>query len=499
MNIKRQPQYNTKSSTSKELDFLISALSERNPFMDFPAFLDWFEKRRSAHLFNVEQISFEDLDQWSFGTSTGNLRHASGKFFTIEGILVETNVGPISQWSQPIINQPEIGILGILTKKFNGVLHFLMQAKMEPGNIGFVQLGPTVQATRSNFTQVHLGKAPPYLEYFFNKSSSNILIDTLQSEQGGRFLFKRNRNIIIETSREVELLDDYCWLTLAQIHKLISKDNMVNMDARSVLASIPFAASELKNLDSINLNLALKKLDAVNASKIPTDMESFNSRVIKSAISSREVLHDSGEVISWFTELKVCYELNVERIPLKFVKGWLKTENQIYHEKKKYFSVIAIAVQASNREVKKWTQPLIKPQGSGLIAYITKNINGILHFLIQAKVEPGNFDIIEMAPTVQCITDSYAQDQPEERPVFLDYILNISPEKICSSTMQSEEGGRFYKESNRCLIVEADDDFSLEVPKNFIWLTLSQIKEFIKYNNYVNIEGRCLLSSLRFI
>jgi len=191
--------------------------------------------------------------------------------------------------------------------------------------------------------------------------------------------------------------------------------------------------------------------------------------------------------------------LNVERIPLKFVKGWLKTENQIYHEKKKYFSVIAIAVQASNREVKKWTQPLIKPQGSGLIAYITKNINGILHFLIQAKVEPGNFDIIEMAPTVQCITDSYEQDQPEERPVFLDYILNISPEKIRSSTMQSEEGGRFYKESNRCLIVEVDDDFSLEVPKNFIWLTLSQIKEFIKYNNYVNVEGRCLLSSLRFI
>ena len=65
--------------------------------------------------------------------------------------------------------------------------------------------------------------------------------------------------------------------------------------------------------------------------------------------------------------------------------------------------------------------------------------------------------------------------------------------------MQSEEGGRFYKESNRCLIVEVDDDFSLEVPKNFIWLTLSQIKEFIKYNNYVNVEGRCLLSSLRFI
>ena len=499
MNINRHPQYVINGTVSKELDFLISALSERNPFMDVSAFMDWFETRRNAHLFNVEKISFEDLDQWSFGTTTGNLCHTSGKFFTIEGILVETNVGPISQWSQPIINQPEIGILGILAKKFNGVLHFLMQAKMEPGNIGFVQLGPTVQATRSNYTRVHLGKSPAYLEYFLNKSSSTVLIDSLQSEQGGRFLFKRNRNIIIETTREVELLEDYCWLTLAQIHKLISQDNLVNMDARSVLSCISFAAPELKDIDSTKLNLNIKKLGAVDASKIPTDLDSFQSRVIASAIDSRGALHDSNEIISWFTELKVCCELNVERIPLKFVKNWLKTENQIHHEKGKYFSIIAIAVQAGNREVIQWTQPLINPQTTGLIAYITKNINGTLHFLVQAKVEPGNFDTIEMAPTVQCITDSFEQDKPEEPPAFLDYILKVPPDKIRSSTMQSEEGGRFYRESNRCLIIEVDDDFSLEVPKNFIWLTLGQIKEFIKYNNYINIEGRCLLSSIRFV
>ena len=134
-----------------------------------------------------------------------------------------------------------------------------------------------------------------------------------------------------------------------------------------------------------------------------------------------------------------------------------------------------------------------------MVAYIAKSINGILHFLLQAKVEPGNFDIIEMAPTVQCITDSYEFDTPEERPAFLDYILNVSPDQIRSSTLQSEEGGRFFKESNKYLIVEAGDEFPLEVPDNFIWMTLSQIKEFVKYNNYVNVEGRCLLSLLRFM
>ena len=51
-------------------------------------------------------------------------------------------------WDQPIIDQPEIGFLGILCKEIKGSLHFLLQAKIEPGNKNFVQLSPTLQATR---------------------------------------------------------------------------------------------------------------------------------------------------------------------------------------------------------------------------------------------------------------------------------------------------------------------------------------------------------------
>jgi dTDP-4-dehydro-6-deoxy-alpha-D-glucopyranose 2,3-dehydratase len=488
-----------KSHNSKALEFLISALSEQNPFMDVSQFSDWFDARRSAHHFRIEEIPFQKLESWSFESSTGNLRHASGKFFSIEGIWVETNAGPLRQWSQPIINQPEIGILGILAKKFNGVLHFLMQAKMEPGNIDFVQLGPTVQATRSNYTLAHKGNTPPYLEYFLDKSDSTILVDSLQSEQGARFLFKRNRNIIIETIREVEMLEDYCWLTLGQIHKLMKRDNTVNMDARSVLSCISFGAPELENKNTSELTSFLQSLDSTESDIFSGGPDDFYSRVLASAVNCDGALYDSEDIISWFTELKVHYELKVERIPLKFVKNWHITPTQIVHDKEKYFSIIAVAVQAGNREVTHWTQPVVKPQKAGLVAYIAKSINGVLHFLLQAKVEPGNFDIIEMAPTVQCITDSYEFDAPEERPAFLDYILSASPNQIRSSTLQSEEGGRFFQESNRYMIVEVGDDFPLEVPNNFIWITLGQIKEFVKYNNYVNVEGRCLLSLLRFM
>ena len=87
-------------------------------------------------------------------------------FLVLKGLGLIQNWGSIKSWDQPIINQPEVGYLGFITKSINGVLHFLSQAKIEPGNVNFVQISPTLQATRSNYSQVHKGKKPLFLEYF---------------------------------------------------------------------------------------------------------------------------------------------------------------------------------------------------------------------------------------------------------------------------------------------------------------------------------------------
>ncbi|CAM5359048.1 GDP-mannose 4,6-dehydratase [Streptomyces cyaneofuscatus] len=89
-------------------------------------------------------------------------------------------------WHQPIIVQPEVGILGILVKEFDGVPHFLMQAKMEPGNSNLLQISPTVQATRSNYTKAHKGADVRYLEYFRGPRQGRVLADVLQSEHQAR-------------------------------------------------------------------------------------------------------------------------------------------------------------------------------------------------------------------------------------------------------------------------------------------------------------------------
>jgi oxidase EvaA len=156
----------------------------------------WLRQRTDANRFRVDPVPFADLTDWSFGPC-GNLVHHSGRFFRVEGLHIVASEGPFAEWEQPIIVQPEIGILGILVKEFDGVPHFLMQAKMEPGNCNLVQLSPTVQATRSNYTAVHQGARVKYLDHFIGRRRGRILVDVLQSEHGAWFFHKANRNMIV--------------------------------------------------------------------------------------------------------------------------------------------------------------------------------------------------------------------------------------------------------------------------------------------------------------
>jgi len=197
--------------------FLKSALTLENPFNTIEQAHKWIEEKNIEVIVNLTKISFCDLDKWHFNKTNGNLVHETGGFFSINGIKVQTNWGEKQKWEQPIINQPEIGYLGIITKEFNGILYFLLQAKVEPGNVNNVQLSPTLQATKSNYSQLHKGEKPLYLNYFQGATKNQVLLDQLQSEQGARFLRKRNRNIIIKIDHDFPIYDNFIWLILGQI------------------------------------------------------------------------------------------------------------------------------------------------------------------------------------------------------------------------------------------------------------------------------------------
>ncbi len=469
------------NNITKEELFLESAnsLDGINSIDDFDV---WFENYYKNHKYSVELIPLNKLNGWDVDPTSGNIKHSTGKFYSIEGLKVKTSFGKTNYWEQPIINQPEIGILGFLTKTFNGLLHFLVQAKMEPGNVNSLQISPTVQATKSNYTQVHGGLKTRYLEYFLDNHNNNIFLDQLQSEQGSRFYMKRNRNMIINVkeSEDIELHESFFWLTLGQILEIVKRDNIINMDSRTVLSGVQYL-----NIENINNEQITQK-----------EASTFSEELyISSSTFGFGATHNFEKIMSWITTLKTEIETEIRKIPLNQLTSWSNNGNVISNENKTFFSIVGVSVTAGDREVTKWNQPLLNSLDGGVHCFFVSKISGILHFLVQAKSEPGNLDLIELAPTIQCSLANYSSHT--NYPHYIDLLDQIPSENIHFDTMQSEEGGRFYHDQNRYVIAEVDSAMVREIKPNYKWMTLGQIKELIRFNNYFNIEARGLLSCLK--
>nr|BAQ21944.1 putative TDP-sugar 2,3-dehydratase [Streptomyces versipellis] len=459
--------------------FTSSAMAADPSLRSTSDFQEWWESRRNATRFSAEQVPFGDLEGWRFERDTGNLTHESGRFFVVQGLRITTEQA--GSWSQPIINQSEIGILGILVKEFNGVLHCLMQAKAEPGNINGLQLSPTVQATRSNYTRVHGGANTRYLEYFRGDRRGQTLVDSLQSEQGAWFWHKRNRNIVVRTDEDVPLHDDFHWLTLRQLRKMLTVENLVNMDSRTVLACIPYARPQ---------------------GPVPTDADPYTQALLRSYGNDGEdpdgyddcggSLHTLSELLSWFTEAKTRCGWTAQPIPLAEVTDWSRTSHAIVDDENRRFQVIGVSVDTDNREVSAWTQPLLAPTGTGLAAFVTKAVDGVLHVLARARAEPGLLDVVELGPTVRRTS---AKDTDQDEP-FFEYVTTVDSRRIRYDTVLSEEGGRFHHARTRYLVVEADDTFPADIPDDYRWVTVQQLTTLLRHPHYVNIEARSLLACL---
>ncbi|MFH9138862.1 NDP-hexose 2,3-dehydratase family protein [Streptomyces sp. NPDC017524] len=451
-----------------------SALTEESRVHQPASFSTWFAAARERSGLQVGRVELDGLRDWDRDPRTGTLRHRSGGFFAVGGLDVRFPSGPVPHWQQPIIHQPEAGILGLLAREFGGVLHFLMQAKAEPGNRNHLQLSPTVQATRSNYLRLHKGRAVPYLRYFQERSRHHVLADVLQSEQGAWFFRKRNRNIVLEVTEDIVAGEDFRWMTLGQIYRQLEAEDIVNMDTRTTLSCLPLAG----------------------AGGVPESGDGFPCALVRSCAGNPGAAHSMDELLSWITEHRAQDHLTTGPVPLGDMSDWRSSPERISHASGRFFSVIGVNVSAGTREVGGWSQPMIEPHGTGLIAVLVKEIDGVLHALMRASVEPGYVAGVELSPTVQCVPESYEVLPGAARPRFLDEVLSARPEQIRFSCLLSEEGGRFHHALNRYLVVEADGDAGFLEDPDHRWLTLHQISTLLRHSHYLNVQARSLVACL---
>ena len=201
--------------------------------------LAWREDRRSSIQFKADLIGLDEVRGWS-RDAKGNVRHASGQFFGVEGVRIESgNLREVASWDQPIYTQPEGGILAMVARETAGKgVEFLLQAKAEPGNIGILQFCPTIQSTWSNIKRAHAGKRPPMVEVLTAEAGVRIVYRAEHNEEGGRFWRKSNENIVafLDDERVIETdLTMFCWASVSQIKELALMDNLLSPFVKTIL------------------------------------------------------------------------------------------------------------------------------------------------------------------------------------------------------------------------------------------------------------------------
>ena len=221
------------------LQTMVESIRDDNQINKLDYVIDWFNKKREESDMIVEEIGINDLDKWTVDKNSGNITHDSGGFFEVIGVKVsntfDREVGK-KGWTQPMIGKNPGVILGILMKRINGIPYYLLQAKAEPGNIGKLQLSPTLQATTSNLLKAHGGIRPKFSEYFDEPKNVKIIYAKWQSEDGGRFHLKSNYNMIVEVDEDLNIPDSFIWVTLYQIKQLLKIENFVGPHIRGIIS-----------------------------------------------------------------------------------------------------------------------------------------------------------------------------------------------------------------------------------------------------------------------
>lgn len=272
--------------------------------------------------------------------------------------------------------------------------------------------------------------------------------------------------MVIVVDEDVEVLPTHRWMTLGQVKAMMAFDNLVNMDTRTVLSCIPLAGFDDEHGGSV---WGVRQSELVDAFRRLNDFKMFD-------YSKRRV------------------------VPLGDLSQWRIDPFAIEHVDSAPFKVICCDIAIEGREVKHWRQPLFEAVGKALFGLLaTRGSDGAMRFLVKVTPEAGCFDRAEFGPTLQL--EAGWEDRRSEGAVqdrFLELLAR--GEGVLHDVILSEEGGRFFCEENRNVVIEvcASEACALEaeLPRKYVWLDFVTLNLMCQFNNVCNIQLRNLLSLL---
>jgi len=413
---------------------------------------DWIAEGESG---SVERIDLEDCGSWTY--SGHRLVHSTGRFFSVGAVRYRGE-------NHILIDQPEVGILGFLVFDEPDSRSWLLQKKREPGNDPFFQISPTVQATQSNYKQVHGGQATKYLEYFLD-ADAEFISDVEGSEQGSKFREKFNRNVVaaVEGPTKPAGGEYFRWVSSQELKDLLGSSNCVNTDARTVIASsswgglvdrgsVPFETMA----DAALADLLRESLATARPGRVESLCDSLKASLADQ--ESIDVPFDEAGVVADSTGMSIDGADRIGFFDINF----------------------------SEREVPGWQQPLWIQEHRETMVLALQERDGVVQALVSRMDEPGFNGRMEFGPSFQT---GHGGGKVDESAI--DMVMSKS--KTIASIRQGDEGGRFYRTDCYYSVVLLQDSIS---EQDHEWVTLGELATLANRSAAASHELRIACSVL---
>ena len=198
----------------------------------------------------------------------------------------------------------------------------------------------------------------------------------------------------------------------------------------------------------------------------------------KISLSQDKENKNINNILKWLRKRNKTNKMRVSKVPVSALKDWhIKKNGNLFHKSGQFFSVEGVKVEnAIERETSSWQQPILNQKHGGILAILTRTNKGIVEFLLFARKEPGDNNI-KLCPSFSATQSNINRAHGGKKTPLSDFVLN-NKINIIGETIHYEEGARFWKKSNKNVIINVDYKKSLKIKNpDFIWLNFSQIKK----------------------
>lgn len=200
-----------------------------------------------------------------------------------------------------------------------------------------------------------------------------------------------------------------------------------------------------------------------------------------------ELLTRREDVTSWLDCVRLSDRFKVESTTLDRSSAWAPKHGTIRHVSGRFFGIIGLTWTEG---LAQYWQPFIDQREVGTLGFIARRRGEEVDLLVQAKTEPGNIGIAQLAPTCQATASNRERVHGGDPPPYSEYFFG-SMGDIISDSLQSEQGTRFFGKLNRNILV-LDDHVEVKYDQH-CWIPFKLFAQLLTEDFLVNTDARSVL------